>query len=87
MKTFGGGLAAIGKTPLVRLTRLVPDNAAEVWVKLEGGNPTGSYKDRVAISVLTGALNRGEVKPGDTVVEFTAAALERRWRSWLVCWG
>ena len=71
MEIVGGGLAAIGNTPLVRLGKLVPDGAAEVWVKLEGGNPTGSYKDRMAISVLTGALARGDVSPGDTVVEFT----------------
>jgi cysteine synthase A len=49
----------------------VPDAAAEVWVTLEGGNPTGSYKDRVATLVLKGALERGEIKHGDTVVEFT----------------
>lgn len=74
MEIVGGGLAAIGNTPLVRLGKLVPDNAAEVWVKLEGGNPTGSYKDRMAISVLTGALDRGDVVPGDTVVEFTGGS-------------
>ncbi len=74
MTIYGGGLAAIGNTPLVQLARVVPDNAAEVWVKLEGGNPTGSYKDRVAISLLKGVLERGEVNPGDTVVEFTGGS-------------
>ena len=74
MTIYGGGLAAIGKTPLVRLNRVVPDNAAEVWVKLEGGNPTGSYKDRIAISVLKAALERGAVHPGDTIVEFTGGS-------------
>jgi cysteine synthase A len=74
MKKIGGGLAAIGNTPLVRLGKLVPDGAAEVWVKLEGGNPTGSYKDRMAISVLSAAMERGAVAPGDTVVEFTAGS-------------
>ena len=69
-----GGLAAIGKTPLVRLGRVVPEGAAEVWVKLEGGNPTGSYKDRMAIAVVAGALDRGDVHPGDTVVEFTGGS-------------
>ena len=48
--------AAAGKTPLVRLTRLVPDDCAEVWLKIEGGNPTGSYKDCMAVSVLTKAV-------------------------------
>ncbi|MFD4421988.1 PLP-dependent cysteine synthase family protein [Agromyces sp. NPDC058484] len=72
--SFGGGLAAIGHTPLVRLGALVPEGAAEVWVKLEGGNPTGSYKDRMAISLLTRALERGDVRPGDTVVEYTGGS-------------
>ena len=49
MEMLGGGLAAIGNTPLVGLGVVVPKGAAEVWVKLEGGNPTGSYKDRMAI--------------------------------------
>lgn len=74
MDSFGGGLAAIGNTPIVRLAKLVPKGAAEVWVKLEGGNPTGSYKDRMAISVLKGALERGDVSPGDTIVEFTGGS-------------
>jgi cysteine synthase len=74
MQSIGGGLAAIGNTPLVKLGKLVPADAAEVWVKLEGGNPTGSYKDRMAISVLKGALARGDVTPGDTVVEFTGGS-------------
>lgn len=74
MENVGGGLAAIGNTPLVRLGSVVPAGAAEVWVKLEGGNPTGSYKDRMAISLLKGALDRGDVAPGDTVVEFTGGS-------------
>ena len=49
MGMLGGGLAAIGNTPLVRLGAVVPKGAAEVWVKQEVGNPTGSYKDRMAI--------------------------------------
>ena len=44
-----GGLGAIGRTPIVRLSRLVDDACAEVWVKLEAANPTGSYKDRMAL--------------------------------------
>ena len=74
MDAIGAGIAAIGNTPLVRLQKVVPEGAAEVWVKLEGGNPTGSYKDRMAISVVTAALERGDVSPGDTVVEFTGGS-------------
>ena len=74
MNGVGAGIAAIGNTPLVRLKKVVPRGAAEVWVKLEGGNPTGSYKDRMAISVLTAALERGDVSPGDTIVEFTGGS-------------
>ncbi len=74
MGKLGGGLAAIGNTPLIRLGPLVPEGAAEVWVKLEGGNPTGSYKDRMAVSVLTAAMERGETAPGDTIVEFTGGS-------------
>ena len=69
-----GMLAAIGGTPLVRLGPSVPDGAAEVWVKIEGANPTGSYKDRMAVSVVTGALERGDVAPGDTIVEYTGGS-------------
>ena len=68
MDTIGAGIAAIGNTPLVQLQKVVPEGAAEVWVKLEGGNPTGSYKDRMAISVVSAALERGDVSPGETVV-------------------
>jgi cysteine synthase A len=74
MNVISGGLAAIGNTPLVRLGTLVPNDAAEVWVKLEGGNPTGSYKDRMAVSVLNAALERGDIAAGDTIVEFTGGS-------------
>lgn len=74
MGNLGGGLAAIGNTPMVRLGNLVPEGAAEVWVKLEGLNPTGSYKDRMAISLLTAAMRRGDISKGDTVVEFTGGS-------------
>ena len=66
--------AAVGGTPLVRLTRVVPEGHGEVWLKLESGNPTGSYKDRMAVSVIRGALERGEVAPGDRVVEYTGGS-------------
>lgn len=67
-------LGAVGNTPLVRLEGLEPENGAEIWIKLEGGNPTGSYKDRMAISVLGRAMERGELKPGDRVVEYTGGS-------------
>jgi cysteine synthase A len=66
--------AAVGGTPLVRLARVVPEGHGEVWLKLESGNPTGSYKDRMAVSVIRGALERGEVAPGDRVVEYTGGS-------------
>ena len=48
-------LAAIGGTPIVRLTRIAGPDAAEVWVKLEAANPTGSYKDRMALAMIEAA--------------------------------
>ncbi|EYD77998.1 Cysteine synthase [Rubellimicrobium mesophilum DSM 19309] len=67
-------LGAIGNTPLARLSRLVPEGSAEVWVKLEGQNPTGSQKDRMAVSVILRALERGALRPGERVVEYTAGS-------------
>ena len=67
-------LDAIGNTPLVRLESFEPSGGAEIWLKLEGGNPTGSYKDRMAVSVLGRALERGDVRPGDRVVEYTGGS-------------
>ena len=67
-------LSAVGNTPIVKLNKIVPDNSAEVWVKLEGLNPTGSYKDRMAASVLQNALQRGDVNVGDKVVEYTGGS-------------
>jgi cysteine synthase A len=74
MKKNTDPLNAIGNTPIVKLKKLVPENSAEVWVKLEGLNPTGSYKDRMAVSVLQNALNRGDIKTGDRVVEYTGGS-------------
>jgi cysteine synthase len=56
-------LAAIGHTPVVRLTRLVEPDMAEVWVKLESHNPTGSYKDRMALAMIEGAERSGRLRP------------------------
>ncbi|MFD7389055.1 PLP-dependent cysteine synthase family protein [Streptomyces sp. NPDC059852] len=67
-------LRTIGGTPLVRLGRLVPEGAADVLVKVEGGNPTGSYKDRMALAIVEGAERRGELRPGQRVVEYTGGS-------------
>ncbi len=69
-----GGLAAIGRTPVVQLGQLVDDACAEVWVKLEGANPTGSYKDRMALAMIEGAEASGRLQPGQTVVEYTGGS-------------
>ena len=62
----------IGNTPLVRLQRTGLTNGAEIWVKLEGNNPAGSVKDRAALSMITEAEKRGEIKPGDVLIEATS---------------
>jgi len=67
-------LQAIGRTPLVRLVRVVPPGSAEVLVKLESINPTGSYKDRMALAMIEGAETRGALRPGMRVVEFTGGS-------------
>ena len=72
--TREAALSAIGNTPLVRLSRLVDSECAEVWVKLEGANPTGSYKDRAAIAMIEAAESDGRLKPGQTVVEYTGGS-------------
>src|SRR5512143_4362785 len=67
-------LQAIGNTPLVRLNKIVPPNSADVFVKLEYYNPTGSYKDRMALSMIEEAEKRGDLKQGMTVVEYTGGS-------------
>jgi cysteine synthase A len=67
-------LDAIGKTPLVRLRRCVPENGAEVWLKLEYRNPSGSMKDRMALAMIEGAEREGALGAGDTVVEYTGGS-------------
>ena len=67
-------LDAIGQTPLVRLSRCAPANGAELWVKLEYRNPTGSMKDRIALSMIEGAERDGLISAGDTVVEYTGGS-------------
>ena len=67
-------LDAIGATPLVRLGGVVPEGCADVVVKLEAFNPTGSYKDRMALAMIEGAERRGDLRPGMTVVEYTGGS-------------
>ncbi|MCM3293954.1 cysteine synthase A [Paenibacillus sp. MER 180] len=62
----------IGDTPLVRLNRIVPEDSAEIYVKLEYQNPGSSVKDRIAISMIEVAEQEGILKPGDTIVEPTS---------------
>ncbi len=62
----------IGNTPLVRLQRLSKDLDSEIWVKLEGNNPAGSVKDRAAFFMIKQAEMRGEIRPGDTLIEATS---------------
>jgi len=67
-------LEAIGNTPLVRLRRCAPANGAELWVKLEYRNPSGSMKDRMALAMIEGAERDGLLSPGDRVVEYTGGS-------------
>jgi cysteine synthase A len=69
-----GILSAIGNTPLVRLEALAPENGAELWVKLEYLNPTGSMKDRMALAMIEGAERDGLLEPGTTVIEYTGGS-------------
>jgi cysteine synthase A len=69
-----GTLAAIGSTPMVRLDRLASGGYAEVWVKMEAANPTGSYKDRMALAMIRGAERAGRLRPGQAVVEYTGGS-------------
>jgi cysteine synthase len=67
-------LQAIGNTSMVRLRKVVPSHCADIFVKLEGENPTGSMKDRMAQAVIERAEQDGRLKPGDTVVEYTGGS-------------
>lgn len=65
-------LSLIGKTPLVKINKLCSADDAEVWAKLEGHNPGGSVKDRIALSMIEAAEKEGKLKPGGTIVEPTS---------------
>lgn len=62
----------VGKTPIVKLNRVVPEGAADVYVKLESFNPGSSVKDRIALAMIEAAEKAGIIKPGDTIVEPTS---------------
>ena len=62
----------IGNTPLLKLNRIVPEDAADVYVKMEFFNPAGSIKDRIALSMIEKAEAEGKLKPGDTIIEPTS---------------
>lgn len=67
-------LKTIGNTPVLQLRKVVPEGAADVFVKLEFFSPTGSYKDRMALAMIEGAERRGVLKPGMRVIEFTGGS-------------
>lgn len=69
-----GILTLIGDTPLVKLNRIVPESGAEIWMKLEYRNPTGSMKDRMGLSMIEGAERDGLLVEGMTVVEYTGGS-------------
>lgn len=67
-------MIAVGNTPLIKLRHLTDGEMADVYVKWEGANPTGSMKDRMALSMIRGAEDRGELGPGGRVVEYTGGS-------------
>lgn len=67
-------MQGIGRTPLLRLENLTAPGDADVWVKWEGANPTGSMKDHMALAMIEGAERRGELRPGGRVVDYTGGS-------------
>ncbi len=67
-------LHTIGNTPLVKLSKIVPENCADIFVKLEYFNPTGSYKDRMALAIIEEAEKRGDIKKDTLIVEYTGGS-------------
>ena len=65
-------LETIGSTPMVRINRLCPNPNVNIYAKLEGFNPTGSIKDRIAVKMITDAEREGRLKPGQTIIEATS---------------
>ena len=73
-------LDAIGNTPLVGIPRMSPKPGVRLWAKLEGQNPTGSTKDRIALAMVEAAEASGELTPDKTILEPTSATPGSRWR-------
>jgi cysteine synthase A len=67
-------MTAIGNTPLIKLERLSEPGSADIYIKYEGANPTGSMKDRMALSMVEGAERRGQLKPGGRVIDYTGGS-------------
>lgn len=67
-------LECIGRTPMVRLRRIVPESGARIFLKLESQNPTGSIKDRQALAMIEQAERSGRLRPGGSVVEYTGGS-------------
>lgn len=67
-------MKGIGNTPLIKLDRLVQEDWADIYVKYEGANPTGSMKDRMALSMVEGAERRRDIKEGGTIVDYTGGS-------------
>ncbi len=72
MNVFQNIAELVGRTPLVRLQRIVPKGAADVYVKIEKFNPSGSVKDRAAYNLIVTAEEQGLIQPGDTIIEPTS---------------
>src|SRR5512139_1304596 len=72
MKLHEDILKLIGNTPLVRVNRMTAPEDAEIWAKLEGYNPGGSVKDRIALSMIDSAEKEGKLKPKGTIIEPTS---------------
>src|SRR5690348_14200084 len=67
-------MKGIGNTPLIKLEKLTEADCADIYVKFEGANLTGSMKDRMALSMVEGAEKRGQLKPGGTVIDYTGGS-------------
>jgi len=67
-------MRAIGNTPLIKLERLHEPGCAEIYVKYEGANATGSMKDRMALAMIEGAERRGELRPGGRIIDYTGGS-------------
>ena len=72
MRAYENILELIGNTPLVRLKTGIPKNGPRAYIKLEWFNPTGSLKDRMAYHIVKKALDEGQLKKGDTVIDNTS---------------